>query len=328
MSDSENVILLAGHLAVKSVDLSVMPDMILAQAMDELKFTLRQKAGLYTYVAQERNVHKDDLHSYLKERDNRSAFPWKLQEARAMLQVARMHESFAAKNAFQDLTEEFESQAKSGLLTPVEVLLGQYALYCKDVNFGRFAMMSLILRVPASSRIEVHNWQLAQDLPVATKEAYGTNISKLTFPLFPPTSNTLTAFNTKLLNEGIEGGAPGTTGTPGSILSKLFALSGTGLFGGTTSVVGGGMAPVGQLQDGSYAADTSNLEKDVHKQNAELKRQIKGMERKLAAFGAPPRQPQQQYQRGRGGYRGGLRGGALDPQPTSVEPPLDFHPVQ
>ncbi len=49
-------------------------------------------------------------------------------------------------------------------------------------------------------------------------------------------------------------------------------------------VAGAGFAAVGQLPDGTWAADTTPLE-------AELRRQVEGMERKLASLGHPPRGP-------------------------------------
>jgi hypothetical protein len=102
--------------------------------------------------------------------------------------------------ARQALMEDFEARARLGTLGPLESLAGQYALYAKDPAYGGYLLMSLLLRLPASKRIYVHNWAIAGDMPRATREAYGGAISRLARPLFPCVPG-LAAANAKLLQD-------------------------------------------------------------------------------------------------------------------------------
>jgi hypothetical protein len=293
----------ASALGVGEPDLSLLPSPIISQAMDDLGLPLRERAAVLLALKRlegrsdttgEAKGQAASVTDYFRARDERSIFPWKIDEQRALLQWARVAEEFADANAFDLLRNEFTAQAKASMLSPLEVLLGQYCLFSKDTEFGIFSLMSLILRIPPAQRVACHNWQLAQLMPKATKEAHGTAIAALHVPLFPPACDSLAAFNTKMLtatDATVIGGASATE-------HALFAR-GSGLFGGQIEEAAGGSAlPVVNFGEHGWGVDVTaietafaNLQHQVH----ELRR-LKPQQAPKPAVGQRQQQQQQQQQ--------------------------------
>ena len=169
-------------------------------------------------------------------------FPWVADEERALRQLERFSLDWqeGKDQAQKSLRSEFVSRAKAGLLGPLEAIVGQYCLFTTNSEYGCFLLAALLLRVPPEDRVTTHNWAIAQELPRATKEAYGTAIARLQVPLFP-VLEALEAANTRLLQ-----GKPTPSVSGGSA--------------STVDPLGDGWLGVQQAQDGSYGVETAPLD--------------------------------------------------------------------
>ena len=184
-------------------------------------------------------------------------WPWKTDEERALRQLTRFQEDYAAGDvdAMKALRAEFISRAKSGLLGNLETLVGQYCLFSSDSKYGAYLLMCLLLRLPPDSRINTHNWAIAQELPRATREAYGSRIAALTLPMFPH-DPALEAVNTKILQ--------GSSKTAGQNLDL---------------VDGAGWLPVLQHQEsGAYGVETLPLDTAIKAEFDNLRGQIQRLQ--------------------------------------------------
>ena len=240
------------------------------------------------------------------------------------------------------------------MLGQQEVLLAQYLLFAESAEMGRYSLLSLILFVSRKERLAIHNWGIAQLMDRADLLAHGAAIAALDMPLFPPNAGEeCAALNTRMLRGSDESVSGGSAQASQAWTSAFFSESASLLPG--RRVTGAGYAPVGQLQDGSWAADTSAAEAAAAKECASLRRQVVALERRLVDSGGQvrrsgrgqaqqypaaqqypqqqqhPQQQQQQYlqqqqqqqpqhytyrARGRGGGRG-ARGGGLEEQETA-----------
>lgn len=234
-------------------------------------------------------------------------FRWMPAEEAAVRQLRRFASDFAEgeKPAFDALRAEYAARAKAGSLGALETLVGQYLLYAPDHAYSAFFLMSLLLRVPATQRVALHNWAVAQEMPRATKEAYGDAIAALATPLFPHCS-ALEACNTKLLES-----TPPSGGAPD----------------------GAGWLAVSQAASGAYGVDTAPLDSAIATELEGLRRQVRELSERVASAPPAPRRGrgqqyyQQQHQQhqsyhqydnqrqnfggrgGRGGRGYGIRGG-------------------
>ena len=242
-------------------------------------------------------------------------YKWLPAEESARRQLARFSEDWEVgqKQAMEGLRSEFSARAKAGSLGPLEALIGQYCLYSEDAEYARFMLMSLLLRVPATQRVAVHNWAVAQDMPRATKEAYGDNIAALTIPLYPYSSS-LEVCNTKLLESAV---------TPAGGADPRW-------------IDGAGWLPVSQQQDGQYGVDTAPLDSAIAQELNDLRQQVRELTTRVGRGRGRGQQQYRQYSPyyGRGRYP---RGGeptpdsfldtlfelpsALNPPPAPTQPP-------
>jgi hypothetical protein len=268
-----------------------IPHALLAELYNELRLPLVDKIAVERFIGLSRSA-RPDIAAVQEKAEDRRIHPWKIDEERAL----RLHSRFVAehgsatkagKSPFDSLRATFMANAKAGLLSAEHALILSYILYAESVEFGGFLLANLLLHVPSDMRLSTHNWCLAQSMENSVKHALGPRIAVLSRPLFPPQAPGSDTLNAKLLTTGdqIHGGEQ-----PGAGLFSPEPL---------LPVVGAGFVPVGQLPDGSWAADTSSLE-------SELRRQIAGMERKLTMLGHPPRSRQVQK---------GVAGVAQTPEP-------------
>jgi len=322
---------LATHLGIDEEDLPSLPNEVVLRAMQEdLNWSIAQQAQVLVALkkAHGRATGVDKLASVLEEQRQEKIHPWKADQEEAAAQHRAFAEAYKDPGCWDELRKEFEAQAKAGMLSTLECLVGQYALY-SDTRFGPFTLMAMILRLPAAQRVKIHNWGIANAMNEGRILAVGKAVSELTVPLFPEVGG-LSTLNTKLLSKGTAAG-----GDEPAEHVRLFRNSRSGdIFSSPSGVHGGGYAPIGQLSDGAWYTDTSALEK----QNAELRRQIAGLEKKVARVseGRPDnrhaqpdgRQPQQgrgfsgrNQGRGRSGARGGSDQTSEDTEPSGGAPP-------
>ena len=312
------------HLRLDDVALlrRVSPSTICA-AVDELHLPAASRAAIDLWLKDDapQSTVVSDGTTALAEAVERQRlgriFPWLAAEEAALRQMERFRRDWTddPKQAKEALRSEFASKAKNNTLGALESLVGQYCLYCTDAEFGGYLLMSLLLRIPTQSRITVHNWMVANDMPRATKEAYGVAIANLSTPLFPPCAG-LEAANTKLLDAALVMPAHG---------------------GDTdTSPRGGGHLALTQV-DGNWVADSTPVEHALNalqQQINSLAAQRRGVKSQPPPYANPPPRYAQYAQRT---YRRGPRGSgpglaeeddpALDalfpstlPQPTTPPP--------
>jgi hypothetical protein len=282
--------------------------------MDHLNMDLSDRAKVLLLMDQARSARPpadSSLASYFKERDEKTFFPWKVQEQHALPQWERVTDEYKKGDAFDILRAEFVAQARAAMLSPLEVLLGQYCLFSYDHQFAMFSLMSLILRIPQAHRISCHNWQLAQSMSKATKEAYGASIATLQVPLFPPTCESLNAFNTKMLTTALpanepSGGSASSLRPRADLWNDLFSdKSGDGPFR-RPDVLGAGTLPFVAIPDGRQALDTTELESAldfISRQVKDLASKSAGQQPNRQRFGNQTQQQPRGPQRANNNYQ-------------------------
>lgn len=287
---------IAEKLKCPRAKLSSIPTDVLIRMMTDDALTAAQQAGVFVVLGS-----SDPLREHFSEQEKRQRDQWRVSEQKHSAdREATKHLSWPS------LQKSFVDMAKNQLLTEEEAVLGTYLMF-GDEDARKFFSCT-IMRKRNFERVQAHNFYVASRMedPDCFLASHGSKLLSLQYPLFPPT-NEFTSLNTKLLFEVVEGG-----GTPSSIkatLPRLFRYD---------TVAGGGFAPIGQLQDGSWAADVTRLEdknKELEAANRSLKSQIQGLERKFHRQGSdqnPPayarnENPQPWRGRGRGGR--GARGG-------------------
>jgi hypothetical protein len=289
MSTEDDVAAFATALKIAEEDLYKLPTTFLERQMIEhmvpppAQAHILRQAGLQTTEGQ--------LHAYLTQRDERQICPWMAEEKRALLHLQRMEEAVRTPSAGQDLQDDFVRSARAGILTPTEVLVGQYLIFGDGV-LGPRQLMHMLLRIPADHRVKVHNWMLAQAMPRAMKDSYGEVIARLELPLFPPLAPDLQALNTKLLtaNKALEGGS--ISGKKGA---HLFSVPHNDV-----ELLGGGSLPL-FTKDGATHLETGPLEDALGALSNQLQQQqqtIMQLQQQIRQTGQDTRNPN------RSGYRG------------------------
>jgi hypothetical protein len=278
-------------------DLTKLSTPTLTRAFDDLGFTTKDRGAVE--LALSKATSQDGTTALAKSVDAQrmaTMFPWVPAEEKAIRQLRRFADDWATNGeakAMATLKQEYIARAKAGMLTPTEALIGQYTLFCSsdDTKYGSFMLMSLMLRVPVDDRVSIHNWAIAQEMPNATKEAYGAAIAQLSFPLFP-VDEQLTATNTKLLT--------GISPSGGSV-NTVFA----------TQPTGAGGLPLLQATDGTYGVDTTPIEQPFGSEIQNLRREVANLRSRLNAANQQANVANQQanttasFAQNRGGYRGG-----------------------
>ena len=141
---------------------------------------------LKTFVAEGPSVNgASDLTKFLERKDLRERHAWKRSQETARDVILRASAAFSVADAFGTLGEQFRSRAEAGLLGAMEVMLASYALFASDPESGRFLLAYLLVHVPEKQRLQVHNWNVANDMPESWVEANGDGIANLQLPLFP-----------------------------------------------------------------------------------------------------------------------------------------------
>ena len=323
----------AGFLGVAEVQLFQLSAKTLEGAKAALALPLAQQAALDIFLASPPPSSAEDLTtkvaSLFSVTEEERKYPW-----RATLRLVREAFDTMAGVDAERSKALFADMAKQGSLTPDVAATLQMLLFWSPDE--QLAYASSLLHYNAAQCLQVFNHIASSRQPkglASTAEQFvrerGSAIVTLNTPLWPREH----AFATCQLQQ-LQGSASVSGG--GVTARRSFAAaSAQGC--GFGAAVGGGYAPVGQLQDGSWAADTSAAEAAAAKETASLRRQVVALERKLgrgqqvperAAHYQGAQQQQQQYQqqqqhyahrgRGRGGARGTSGGGHAEQEPSSA----------
>eukprot|EP00796_Vickermania_ingenoplastis_P001992 gene1992-biopygen1628 len=124
--------------------------------------------------------------------------------------------------------DTYMAKARSGTLSPLLALIGQYLLFAADAEAGRAALLEILFLQDPSMRLRTHNWYVLDHSDGMT-EIHGPKVEKLEAPLFPETDPLLRELNAKILSEVDvkRGGGPAS-----SILEEMFAPEGDTLYKG------------------------------------------------------------------------------------------------
>lgn len=256
---NETATKVAAYLGITVDAIRHQPEKVLDEATHGMGLSLQERAALYAYRGEKSDA--GTMQTFLNGKKETSLFPWRAAEERARAQAQYILDAYAHREKWETLRSTFINSAKNGLLTPTEVIAGQYLLFNNgDSEFARFSLASLLLMVPADQRVSVHNWTVAALMPAAIKQANGFAIERLSAagtPIFPPDPE-LTALNAKLFTEeGIRGGGG----------DKLFSSRPTFAAG---SIKGGGVLPVVQSQEGAPVVDVTPIEAAYAVQNSQI----------------------------------------------------------
>jgi hypothetical protein len=188
--------------------ISKAPWKLIEEAVDALRLPLRDKIALTMTLVEQRdgptketgvaNQHNDGIAHYWRQRDLERAFPWRIDDNRATVQIEAVRKNYREANSFDKLRMTFIASAKAGLLTEVEAAVCHHLLFHDDGDFGRFFLASLMLHVPSVDRAPIHNWFVASTMSQARKEAHGSAIANLGVTLFPDVPE-LSALNSRLM---------------------------------------------------------------------------------------------------------------------------------
>lgn len=305
--------------------LAVILPATLQEAMEEARMTRPSQGTVLLWIADlPVGAAPNPLLRHFARAEDFEAFPWRRAQDVALSLAQKIRDDFSkalkdGDDAFKPIVASFVAQAKTGLLTPLEIVIGTHLLFSPTPELGRYALCTLLFVTPPESRLAVHNWGfVAADLAPPVLQARGAQIERLASPLFPG-HPAFEACNMRLYGaSGVQGGSSR------SVLSELFADRDSIPLKTRTKVAGAGILPVLQAPDGTYGVDMSPVEiafTALQRENANLKKQISGLDRRNAPANngnSGNTSNPTGYQRGRGNYqrgrsgRGRARGGAGD----------------
>lgn len=286
-------------------EITHLPMTLLTDTMEALKFSLPRQARIHVKMRDSRPVRTHDesavsatmlLAEQFANQEKRNRDIWRPT-------MEALQEEWKAIDSQPDveLRNEFTELAKASSITMEDALQLHYLLFATDQQRKRWA--ATLMRRQGLERLKCHNFSVAAQREASFAQIHGAKLLTFQLPLFPSTQE-FQALNTRLLSnmETVVQGAGIRTSS--STPNAPFKTQNHGSFpqlhdesiSGTKGVEGAGYAPVGQISDGTWVADTSKIE-------ASLKRQIRFLERRVVELGGAVRAP-----RGRGGERGNNRG--------------------
>eukprot|EP00796_Vickermania_ingenoplastis_P007135 gene7135-biopygen4650 len=81
--------------------------------------------------------------------------------------------------------DNYLARAKSGALSPLLTLIGEYLLFAVDKEIGRQHLLEILYMADPSARLAVHNWSILDSVD-GLVETHGPKVESLELPLFPP----------------------------------------------------------------------------------------------------------------------------------------------
>lgn len=274
---------IAASLGISPPEIAKMPQQLINKTMELLSFSVRQQARAVLHTTSKENGGSktsdvdpvDTLAQQFERQDRRSRELWRLP-----VEVLQSEWKAILQQPPDELKNEYLELAKASAMNIEDALQVQYLLFASPEEQRVWAAM--IMRKSGNERLKSHNLHVACRREPAFLQIYGQKLLNFELPLFPPTQD-FQSLNTRLLAQSMVQGGEARPDIGSSVFARHREVSGSGF------------APVGQLPDGTWAADTSTVE-------ASLRRQVTALERKVVALGG------QVEQRGRGRAGGRSRG--------------------
>lgn len=346
--DPERELALALGLSLEL--LSDMPAGVIEEAMGPLRWDVRRKAAYFAAAAirRRRDAPKTATDAsaavvaVLAATESERKDPW-----RATWRQINDAMELMAKFGKPRAVAMFAELSKQGQINESYALMLQVLLLWTTEQ--QTALAAAMLNYSPAQVIQIFNATAALREPEGAASALsfvaerGATVVQLAKPLWPREKE-FAALMLQQLNGGASGGAP-----PGSTARGFGA--GIGPVGGATrktgvdffgGAAGGGVIPVGQAPDGTWAVDVTPIEEAYAKQTRDfnaLKKQVVALERQKASAWQPDNNVERTWvDRGRGrGSRGdrsrgrGARGGEADdvgapPPPYATAPEVGAPP--
>ena len=173
---------------------------------DEIrKIILTDFAGTRTTKVSEANMSDAN---YYKLREERELQAWRRDYQATKRHIDAVFKLYDEEPhvAWKELQEEFIEKAKGKLLTPSQMIHGNYLLFASDK--GRYAFAKTLVLYGEKRATHTHNWVVASEAGEAFIDAEGEAVSTLNFPLFPHEQKSMRSMNFALLHsgDGISGG--------------------------------------------------------------------------------------------------------------------------
>ena len=145
---------LAEHLGCTQAQLQALSRDVIRAAFCELKMTSRQQAAIELWLdSLGAPSHDATLYNHFRAAEDRKVHPWKVDEVRATRTLNACHEERQRPETLKALQCDFVSQVKAGMLSHVQVVIGNYCLFSEDLNKGVFDLLAILLRVPPTDRL-------------------------------------------------------------------------------------------------------------------------------------------------------------------------------
>lgn len=146
--------------------------------------------------------------NYYKLREERELQAWRRDFQATKRHIDALFKAYDEdpEEAWKDLQEEFIEKAKGKLLTPSQMIHGNYLLFASDK--GRYIFAKTLVLYGEKRATHTHNWVVAGEAGEGFIDAEGEAVSTLNFPLFPHDQKSMRSMNFALLHsgDGISGG--------------------------------------------------------------------------------------------------------------------------
>eukprot|EP00796_Vickermania_ingenoplastis_P000317 gene317-biopygen292 len=166
-------------------DTAAVAGTISAEACQALKTDILKSAVEKAHKEALEVLHGKSSEEYTTAYVDRNPWVKDLQNARDTWQ---RHFTAIQRNAKQweeKVRSAYMAKAKSGTLSPLLALIGEYLLYSSGKEAGRQSLLEILYLQEPSKRLSIHNWHIL-DLVSGATETHGPKVERLKMPLFPP----------------------------------------------------------------------------------------------------------------------------------------------
>lgn len=201
---------------------------------------------------------------YWSNKEDRELEEWRRNLQQAERRIATAYEAYdkGEAAAWEQLKKEFLSKSKGALLSPTQMIAGNYLLFANEK--GRYLFSKTLITKSLPEAIRLHNWTVATEEGHEWLDTHGEKVSDLALPLFPHVNEDMAMMNLKLLNSEIKGGGIGSPFFGGDKIEETTIVIPEIYGGGTCTLpVVNGAVDVGDIQTAfnQILARVQNLER-------------------------------------------------------------------